>query len=81
MDDLIFVRLNAHLQYLYSRIHDEKKRDEFAKAIFYLNNGGDVPMDKYGGSNMALDIYNEIVQIHEERFGEGRTGDAYLEKL
>ena len=79
--DITFTRLNAHLAHMYSRIINDKKRDEFVKAVFYLNNGEPLPEDKHGGVNMALDIYNEIVQIHKERFEEGRSGDAYLEKL
>lgn len=79
--DLTIVRLNAHLNYMYPRIFDEKKRKEFIKAMFLLKNDEIPTEDKYGGTKMALDIYREIVQIHDERFGEGRSGDAYLEKL
>lgn len=81
MDDLILARLDAHFNYLVGKIHDEDKRNEFIRAMFMLRNDEILKEDRYGGGEMALDIYCEIVQIHKERFEEGRSGDAYFEKI
>ncbi len=79
--DLTHIRLNAHLNYILPRIDDENKAKEFVNAVICLINNEPVAKDKHGGADMAVDIYNEIVQIHRERFEEGRSGDALLEKL
>jgi hypothetical protein len=79
--DLILTRLNAHFHFIYPRIYSEKKRKEFAEAISALNNGQPLAENKHGGVKMAIDIYNEIVQIHKDRFENSRNGDCYLEKL
>jgi hypothetical protein len=81
MDNLILVRLDAHFNYLVGKIHDEDKRNEFIRSMFMLRNDETPREDRYGGAEMALDIYCEIVQIHKERFEEGRSGDAYFEKI
>jgi len=79
--DLTLIRLNAHFNYIAPKIINEKKREEFTNAVCLLINGQKLPEDKFGGVNFALDLYTEIDNIHTERFVEGRSGDAYLEKL
>jgi len=80
--DLNSIRIKAHFDYIISRMTDKKKKEQFAKAMNDLANNTlqtDKPFNE--GEKLALDIYNEIVQIHTERFVEGRSGDAYMEKL
>lgn len=80
--DLINTRLKAHFDYIITRMHDKKKKEQFTSAVIDLyNNNFDYGNQLTEGSRLALDIYREIVQIHKERFEEGRSGDAYLEKL
>lgn len=83
--DLIIKRLEAHFHYLLPRIDDEKKRKQFISAMNALVTDEldffNEYRNKNDGSKMALDIYLEILQIHMIRFEEGRSGDAYMEKL
>lgn len=83
MDELVLIRLKAHFDYVYPRIHNKKIRDKFNEAMLAIDRF-DMAYFEYNkddGSRMALDIYKQIVQIHKERFEEGRSGDFYLEKL
>jgi hypothetical protein len=80
--DLINIRLKAHFNYIIARMPDKKKKEQFTLAFLDLyNEEFDFEKQLNEGSKLALDIYREIVQIHKERFEEGRSGDAYLEKL
>jgi hypothetical protein len=82
---LVVKRLEAHHNYLISRIHDKKKKAQFNEAMIALGSFNldyfNDPNNQNEGSRLALDIWKEIMQIHGERFLDGRTGDAYLEKL
>lgn len=81
--DLLVTRMMAHFNYLERRMYDKQKRSDFIKGVvaitsfnmnYFQNNNNE-------GSKMALDIWNEILEIHNERFVKGRSGDAYFEKI
>jgi hypothetical protein len=81
MDELVMIRLKAHFDYMYPRLHDELKKEQFAWGYHCLLNGVKPASSSLAeGTKMIIDIYDEIVHIHNERFN-GRTGDMYLEKL
>jgi hypothetical protein len=80
--DITNIRLKAHFNYIINRMPDKKKKEQFTLAFIDLyNDEFDFGKQLNDGSKLALDIYREIVQIHTVRFEEGRSGDAYLEKL
>ncbi len=81
--DIVNIRLMAHFDYLIPRMHDEKSKMQLKYAMVALcaEDFEYFKKENSAGSKLALDIYREILQIHIERFEEGRTGDAYLEKL
>lgn len=80
--DLTNIRMKAHYDYIITKMPDKKKREQFTKAMVDLtNNNLDTQKQFNEGEKLALDIYHQIMQIHTERFVEGRSGDAYLEKL
>ena len=93
---LFVERLLAHGNYLHKKISDDMDRHDFFDAmlamITHIIQTNDVPspssdfMMKFKSENKeyvtkAVDIYNEIYYIHDERFISGRTGDAHFEKL
>lgn len=83
--DLDLIRLNAHFNYVRPRITDKKKQKEFVEAFVAIASNNmeyfDDEENYNEGAKMLLDIWEKILQIHRDRFIDGRTGDILLEKL
>jgi hypothetical protein len=81
----------AHWKYMFPRIHEAKKKQEFMDTMQIMvrnvldaepNTFNNIPKNVHGGVNMAVDVAMEILAYDEQRFGhEGRSGDFYMEKL
>jgi hypothetical protein len=81
-DDLLLTRLNAHMRYVAPRIYKEEKRKEFILTMLSFIDGEQLcGPDKHGGVALAVDIYNDICDIHLKRFVVGRSEDFYMERL
>jgi len=89
-------RLLAHGNYVYKRIINDMDRYDFFDTIIsmitHINNTDKIPdlssnfIMHFKCQNKpyvtkAVDIYNEIYDIHMERFVSGRSGDAYFDKI
>lgn len=82
--DITLIRFESHYRYILPRIYDNNKKQQFVSACesILMNKDFDISFDyNTPGAKMALDIYQQIEQIHNERFIYGRSGDALLEKL
>ena len=81
--DILAIRLRAHLVYLYENIGDLQKRKDFLNTMNILISGGfPSTKSKSGGTEMAIDLFNEVYYIHLCRFEKGRFNhDFFLERL
>lgn len=78
MNDIIVIRADAHFNYVYERIHDEKKQCEFFNAFIKIreNIQDNLPFrmsigsDKHGGKTMAVEMMESIIETTEKRFGD-----------
>jgi len=82
-EDLVAVRMNAHLEYILPRITNAEKQLEFLKAMRELiNKQLPNPVSKNGGAELAIDTYMEILYCNMKRFEEGREQTPfYLERI
>ena len=89
-NDYLNIRLIAHLNFMKNRFTNKDKKAGFMHTMNYFINEEYIP--KYtvyvssrnwaNGVGIAEDLYAEIVEKMKERFDiEGRSGEAYLEKL
>jgi hypothetical protein len=70
------------MRYIAPRIRDENKRNEFILCMLSFIDGEEVsPVDIDGGRDMAVEIYNEIKEIHNKRFIHYRSEDFYIERI
>ena len=82
-EDLVAVRMNAHLDYILPRITNTDKQLEFLKTMRDLiNKELPNPVSKNGGAELAYNTYLEILYTNMKRFEEGRQkAPFYLEKV
>jgi hypothetical protein len=89
IDDLFYISLYAQTKYVGPRIFNDKKRNEFfdaMQAVLEILKTGSystqytIHYDTPGGE-IAREMVIETGKNLTERFIDGRSGDAMLEKL
>jgi hypothetical protein len=85
VDDLILTSFKAQCKYVSARIHNKKDLYSFLLGVNNILDIQQIEGIKINSNSkyytMVQDIWDETAKNLTERFVDGRSGDAYLEKI